>query len=54
MSATLDGIMIVILSFSDDYRLAQEIARSGFVHIYTTFLTTGLQFGSMFLQVNIY
>ena len=53
MSAAFDELMIVILTFSDDYRLAQEIARSGFVHIFTAFLITGLQFGSAVFQVNI-
>ena len=53
MSAAFDELMIVILTFSDDYRLAQEIARSGFVHIFTGFLIAGLQFGSVF-QVNVY
>ena len=52
MSAAFDEIMIVILTLSDDYSLAQEIARSGFVHIFTAFLITGLRLGSMF-QVNV-
>jgi len=52
MSAAISEIMIVILTFSEDRRLAQEIARSGFVHIFTAFLTTGLRFGFM-IKVNI-
>lgn len=53
MSAAFDDMMIIILTFSDEYSLAQEIARSGFVQIFTSFLTTGLRLGSMLLQVNI-
>lgn len=51
MSAAFDELMIVMLTLSDDQQLAKEIARSGFVQIFTSYLITGLHWGSVF-QVN--
>lgn len=52
MKAAFNELMVVIFTLSDDHKLAQEIARSGFVQIFTSFLITGLYLSSVF-QVHI-
>ena len=48
MSATLDELMVILLTLSDNSELAQEIARAGLVQFFTSYLTTGLQLHSLF------
>ena len=48
MTATFDDLIIILLSWSDNRELAQEIAKAGFVQIFTAYLTTGLYLSSIF------
>ena len=47
MTAAFDDLIIILLTWSDNRELAQEIAKAGFVQIITAYLTAGLCFSSI-------
>ena len=47
MTTALDDLFIILMSWSDNRGLAHEIAKTGFVQVFTGFLTTGLYLSSI-------